>query len=65
MSLVTALTCTTRQAVSARRAIQLQLASGSLLTGHADFVNSWDQEKLEDEVELCIGRDVVCGVTSG
>jgi hypothetical protein len=46
-------------------ASKLQLASGSLLTGHADFVNSWDQEKLEDEVELCIGRDVVCGVTSG
>jgi hypothetical protein len=46
-------------------ASHLQLASGGLLTGHADFVNSWDQEKLEEEVELCIGRDVVCGVTSG
>ena len=46
-------------------ASELQLASGGLLTGHADFVNSWDQEKLEDEVELCIGRDIVCGVTSG
>jgi hypothetical protein len=28
-------------------------------------VNSWDQEKLEEEVALCIRRDVVCGVTSG
>ena len=46
-------------------ASQLQLASGGLLTGHADFVNSWDQEKLEEEVKLCIGRDIVCGVTSG
>ena len=46
-------------------ASHLQLASGGLMTGHADFVNSWDQEKLEDEVELCIGRDIVCGVTSG
>ena len=46
-------------------ASQLQLASGSLLTGHADFINAWDQEKLQQEVELCIHRNVVCGVTSG
>ncbi len=46
-------------------ASQLQLASGGLITGHADFINSWDQEKLEEEVALCIGRDIVCGVTSG
>jgi len=46
-------------------ASQLQLASGGLMTGHADFINSWDQEKLEEEVALCIGRDIVCGVTSG
>ena len=46
-------------------ASHLQLASGGLMTGHADFVNSWDQEKLEEEVALCIRRDVVCGVTSG
>ena len=35
------------------------------MTGHADFVNSWNQEKIEEEVELCIRRDIVCGVTSG
>ena len=46
-------------------ASQLQLASGGLKTGHADFVNAWDQEKLEEEVTLCIGRDIVRGVTSG
>lgn len=46
-------------------ASHLQLASGGLMTGHADFINSWDQEKLEEEVALCIGRDIVCGVTSG
>lgn len=46
-------------------ASNLQLASGGLLTGHADFINSWDQDKLENEVELCIRRDIVCGVTSG
>jgi hypothetical protein len=46
-------------------ASQLQLASGSLMTGHADFINAWDQEKLQQEVELCIHRNVVCGVTSG
>ena len=43
----------------------LQLASGGLLTGHADFVNAWDQSRLTTEVELCLHRDVVCGVTSG
>ena len=43
----------------------LQLASGGLLTGHADFVNAWNQTRLEREVELCLHRDVVCGVTSG
>jgi hypothetical protein len=43
----------------------MRLASGSLLTGHADFVNSWNQEVIEGEVELCLRRDIVCGVSSG
>jgi hypothetical protein len=43
----------------------LELASGGLLSGHADFMNAWDTEKLADEVSLCLHRDVVCGVTSG
>jgi hypothetical protein len=40
----------------------LTLASGSVLTGHADFWNVWDQAKLETEVAGCLHRDVVCGV---
>ena len=43
----------------------LVLASGGLLTGHADFMNGWDQDALVEEVELCLHRDVVCGVSSG
>ena len=30
----------------------LSLASGSLITGHADFFNAWDEDKLRTEVEL-------------
>ncbi|HQZ33220.1 MAG TPA: DUF1996 domain-containing protein [Ilumatobacteraceae bacterium] len=41
------------------------LASGGLTTGHADFMNGWDQAKLTSEVELCLHREVVCGVASG
>jgi hypothetical protein len=43
----------------------LELASGGLLTGHADFMNGWDEAKLASEVDLCLHRRVVCGVTSG
>lgn len=43
----------------------LVLASGGLTTGHADFMNGWDQGKLTSEVELCLHREVVCGVASG
>lgn len=43
----------------------LQLASGGLLTGHADFMNGWEPERLRTEVELCLHREVVCGVASG
>lgn len=43
---------------------ELRLASGSLWTVHADFVNTWDPEKLANEVEGCLHRDVVCGVPS-
>ncbi len=43
----------------------LELASGGLTTGHADFMNGWDQAKLTSEVELCLHREVVCGVASG
>ena len=42
----------------------LSLASGSITTAHADFWNVWDQDKLEQEVALCLNADRVCGVTS-
>lgn len=43
----------------------LELASGGLLTGHADFFNAWDPDRLAREVKNCIHRGVVCGVASG
>ncbi|MGH9113421.1 MAG: DUF1996 domain-containing protein [Acidimicrobiales bacterium] len=42
----------------------LALASGSVLTGHADFFNGWDEDKLRTEVASCIHRGVTCGVVS-
>jgi hypothetical protein len=41
----------------------LTLASGAIETAHADFWNTWDQAKLEDEVELCLRRQLVCSVS--
>ncbi len=41
----------------------LSLASGSIRTGHADFWNVWDQDKLEGEVADCLNRNLVCGVS--
>ncbi len=43
---------------------EMSLASGAAHTAHADFINAWDQEKLETEVELCINRNLTCGVVS-
>jgi hypothetical protein len=43
---------------------ELLLASGALTTAHADFLNAWDQDKLETEVRLCINRQLTCGVVS-
>lgn len=43
----------------------LELSSGGLLTGHADFYNAWEPARLEREVRNCLHRDVVCGVASG
>jgi len=39
----------------------LSLSSGPIETAHADFWNVWDQDKLEDEVAMCITAGVVCG----
>jgi hypothetical protein len=43
----------------------LSLASGGIETGHADFWNVWDQATLEQEVRLCLNRDLVCGLSNG
>ena len=43
----------------------LELSSGGLGTGHADFYNAWDPDRLAREVRNCLHRDVVCGVASG
>ncbi len=40
----------------------LSLASGSVLTGHADFVNAWDEAELTRQVVKCLHRGLVCGV---
>ena len=42
----------------------LSLASGSILSGHADFFNGWDEAKLASEIAVCLHRKVVCGITS-
>lgn len=39
------------------------LASGPMHTAHGDFWNTWDQTALEREVEHCLRRDLVCGVS--
>ena len=43
---------------------ELSLASRSVLTGHADFFNAWDEDKLRTEVSSCIHRGLTCGVAS-
>jgi len=42
----------------------LAMASGSVLTAHADFFNAWDPDKLRTEVETCLDRGLVCDVAS-
>lgn len=42
----------------------LSLASGSIHGAHADFLNGWDQAGLRREVENCLRRDLVCGLSS-
>jgi hypothetical protein len=40
----------------------LQLASGGVLTGHADFMNAWDPAALEALVADCLDWGVDCGI---
>lgn len=41
----------------------LALSSGDIHSGHADFWNTWDQERLEREVTACLHRDLPCNVS--
>ena len=45
--------------------VGLSLSSGPVSSAHADFWNTWDQDKLETEVELCLRLEQVCAVSSG
>jgi hypothetical protein len=40
----------------------LRLASGGVLTGHADFVNAWEPAALGALVTQCLGRGTDCGI---
>jgi hypothetical protein len=50
--------------VPADQLADLALSSGDIHSGHADFWNTWQQEKLTNEIEVCIHRDLVCNVSS-
>ena len=38
------------------------LASGAAISAHGDFLNGWVQERLEDEVQLCIHAHANCTI---
>ncbi len=40
----------------------LHLASGGVLTGHADFINAWEPDALDALVTQCLGRGEDCGI---
>lgn len=40
----------------------LSLASGAIETAHADFWNTWDQAKLDTEVDVCLRQQNVCSL---
>jgi hypothetical protein len=42
----------------------LVLASGATTSAHADFVNAWNQDKLDREVRTCLNKGRICGVVS-
>lgn len=43
----------------------LDLAPGSLLGGHADFLNAWEPAALAREVRSCLRRGIVCSIPGG
>jgi uncharacterized protein DUF1996 len=48
----------------ANTAAEVNLASGGQLTGHADFINSWNQAALKKLVDSCLNRYRHCGTGS-
>jgi hypothetical protein len=42
----------------------LRLASGEIITAHADFLNAWDPDALARNVESCLRRGIDCGVAA-
>jgi hypothetical protein len=42
----------------------LRLASGSIYSAHGDFLNGWDPQGLQREIEACIHREAVCDLAS-
>jgi hypothetical protein len=40
----------------------MRLASGDIVTAHADFLNAWDADALARNVEACLQHGVRCGV---
>ncbi len=43
---------------------KVELASGGQYSGHADFVNAWDQRALASLVATCLNRYRHCGTGS-
>jgi Tol biopolymer transport system component len=44
---------------------QLSLSSGSVFSGHADFLNAWHQADLADLIQSCLARRRQCGPFQG
>ena len=42
----------------------LTLASGSIYSAHADFLNGWDPAGLQHEIAQCINRGAVCNLAT-
>lgn len=49
--------------VPADQLADLALSSGNILSGHADFWNTWDQAKLDNEVTHCLHRNLPCRIS--
>ena len=43
---------------------ELRLASGNIYSAHGDFLNGWDPDGLQREIDACIHRGAVCDLGS-